>query len=159
MEVRKHPDGSLIQYLHENMVMRFEHTDKGYWQSLLNTDDGETAAPMAFPSFQLAIAGIPHGALSSMVSGLTNLPAEMKLESMKQVDAQRMLFTYFHDKLQLSVEVEMHFIPDAAVIRQSTTVRNHSNRLIVLTHLSSTSIQGIATDGCRPWYDKNKIRV
>ncbi|WP_108991095.1 alpha-galactosidase [Paenibacillus agaridevorans] len=160
MEVTKQPDQSFVQCLHEKMVLRFEQTENGYCQSLLNTDDGRMApVPIALPGFQLAIAGMPHGALSSMVSGMTSLPSEMKLESMKQIDDQRLVFLYFHDKLQLSVEVEMHFIPNAAVIRQSTTVRNNSNRPVVLTHLSSTSIQGIATDGCRPWYDKNKIRV
>ncbi len=151
----------LSLFEHEGMVLKYiDLADKGLQQLTFNTqqDLHETAEGVPFPNFELAVAGRPYGHAAANVTGLTNLPAEMQMESVEKAD-DHLVITYKHDQLALKVIVNMEFIPGAAVIRQQTTVINQGNETVTLTHLSSMCMSGIASDGSRPWHDKNKIKL
>jgi alpha-galactosidase len=110
------------------------------------------------PSFQVAVAGRPYGFLQSMISGLTALPQEMSMDGPPEEDGNRLRLRYRHPELGLVVEVLMHFVPDCAVVRVQTLARNEGDAPIVLTHLSSMVMQGIALAG-RRWDQPGKVRV
>ncbi|THF80290.1 glycoside hydrolase family 36 protein [Cohnella fermenti] len=145
---------------HAGMVMAWANTDNGLMQSTFNTERQlrTKVPPIPAPSFELAIAGIPYGHSPALISGLTRLPEAMKLISYS-ADAEKLFMAYKHEALGLKVETEMRFVPGSAVIRQSTVVTNEGSSPVVLTHLSSMCVQGIASDGALPWYDKRKVRV
>lgn len=145
---------------HEGMHIGFAHTEKGWMQVTLNPakELRERVPGIPFPNFELAIAGRQYGNNPALISGLTALPSEMKLVS-HFANTEGLQLLYRHEQLQLKVQVDMRFIPGAAAIRQTTVVINEGDSPVVLTHLSSMCMQGVATDGLLPWYDKRKIRV
>ncbi|BBI35490.1 glycoside hydrolase family 36 protein [Cohnella abietis] len=158
--MKSYSDVTSLTLTHEQLALGFEQTDKGLWQSELNTASNlkGIVPPRPAPPFQLSIAGKPYGTLSSMVSGMTGLPDEMKMTT-QEIQGDTLLLGYVHEKLNLTVEVHMQFIPGVSVIRQRTIVRNLSEQPITITHLSSASPQGIAGDGIRPWSHSKKIKV
>ncbi|MFD0716154.1 glycoside hydrolase family 36 protein [Paenibacillus sp. GCM10027626] len=145
--------------IHEGMHLHYEETDNGNWQRAfsplpLEPDEGS----VAYPHFQVAIAGFPQGRSSAGATGYSALFAEMRMERFEPSESG--LFTrYKHDKLGLAVEVAMTFIPGTAMIYQSVSAVNEGDEPIVLTQLSSLHLQGIALGGCRPWHDRSKVKV
>ncbi|MDI4647923.1 glycoside hydrolase family 36 protein [Cohnella hashimotonis] len=156
--MKEHANRMTIE--HEGMHLGFAHTEKGWMQITLNTAKAlqERVPGIPFSNFQLAVAGRPHGYNPALITGLTALPTEMGLVS-ESADAEGMQLLYRHEQLRLKVQVDMRFIPGAAAIRQTTVVTNEGDSPVVVTHLSSMCVQGVATDGLLPWYDKRKIRV
>lgn len=110
------------------------------------------------PNFQLAIAGKPHGFHPGLATGHTVLPLEMVMEK-TEASGHDLMIHYRHESMQLVVQVFMQFIPDTAVIRHVTKVKNEGDVPVTLTHLSSAYMQGIAAEGCMPWHDTDKIKV
>ncbi|MFC3801236.1 alpha-galactosidase [Cohnella sp. GCM10012308] len=145
---------------HAGMAIGFTDTENGRMQATFNTDSKlKSKVPaIPFPPFELAVAGVPYGHSPALVAGLTRLPLEMKLQSWTS-DEEKLAMAYKHERLGLMVETELRFIPGTAVIRQSTVVTNEGELPVVLTHVSSMCVQGVATDGGLPWHDKNKLRV
>ncbi|RKP52895.1 alpha-galactosidase [Cohnella endophytica] len=145
---------------HENMFIRYVNSENGLKQLSFNPEKTpkEPVQAVPFPNFEVAVAGRPYGHASALVSGLTNLPSEMVLKDIK-TSLENVQFTYIHPTLGLRIQVDMQLIPGSSVIRQQTTAYNDSQAPIVLTHLSSMCMQGIATDGCRPWHHSDKIKV
>ncbi|MDG0794262.1 hypothetical protein OMP38_28060 [Cohnella ginsengisoli] len=133
---------------HAGMAIGFTDTENGLMQYTFNTESNlKSKVPaIPFPPFELAVAGIPYGHSPALIAGLTNLPREMKLQSWSS-DEEKLTMAYKHERLGLKVETELRFIPGAAVIRQSTVVTNEGTLPVVLTHVSSMCVQGIATDG------------
>lgn len=155
MEVAK----SVI-YTHNDMVLEYQKNESGLWQKVFNVEIDRQGfiEEESFHNFHLSIAGIPHGFMSALVTGYSQIPVEMKMEKIDKTD-EKIFIQYRHEKLGLVVKVEMFLFPDINVIRQFTTVINEGDEPITLTHLSSMCMQGIASDGCRNWDDKNKIKV
>ncbi|MCL5270110.1 MAG: alpha-galactosidase, partial [bacterium] len=147
---------------HAQLALDYVKTDKGWWQYSLNTQPAaaltERVAGLPFPNFQAAVAGRPYGSHAAMVSGMSALPQEMAMERCER-EGDRLTLRYKHAALGLAVEVDLWLVPGASVIRSTTTAINESDRPIVLTHLSSLFMQGIATDGLLAWHDPRKIRV
>jgi alpha-galactosidase len=108
--------------------------------------------------FTVAVAGKQYGGLPAIATAQTEVSRHMKLIGHVQED-EGLKLNYFHDEIGLEVEVATRGMPSCAVIRVETKATNRSDRPITLTHLSSAYIQGIALEGCRPWHDKNKMRV
>lgn len=145
---------------HENMFIKFVETPNGLWQASFNPEKvyQEPVEVIPTPNFQLMVAGKPHPFNAALLSGATDLPLEMKMVN-HEVGIERWLFTYQLDDPKLSVTVEMRLIQGAAVLRQFTSIKNEDREPVVLTQVSSMCINGIATDGCRPWHDPQKIQV
>ncbi len=145
---------------HEGMILRCVESEKGLIQYCLNTerDIAERVDGIPTPMVQLAIAGRPHGAMSAMVSGLSALPGEMTLTGFEDSE-EAVRFHYGHKDTGLVVEVTLEKMAGAAVLRSHTRVRNEGSEPVVLNHLSSLCVQGIASDGLLPWHDPRKIRV
>ena len=112
----------------------------------------------ACPPFQLATLGRQHGGLPAIATAQTSLPWEMK-RTAQRFTPEGMSLTFLHEDLGLEVTVSIRGISGCAVVRSTTTVRNVSTKQVTLTHLSSAYVQGLALHGCKPWNDKNKLRV
>lgn len=155
-----------IFYQTKDMIMQFwQSEDKMSLASISpagNVDDmsvdTDFLSKYANPPFQLAIASKPYGYCYSLVSGATALPREMKMIKFCKTN-EGLEIVYFHEQTKLEATVCFEFVENANFIRQHTKVRNLSDEEITLTHLSSSSIQGIASSGDLPWYDKRKIKV
>lgn len=149
-----------IVFSHQNMNIKYLKTKKGLWQLSFDSGEGykDGVEPVPFPNFQLAVAGIPYGSFPALVAGYTYLPVEMIMEKVERSNIG-IIFTYKHEKLGLKVIVDMNLIAGVNVIRQFVTVINEGNEPVVITHLSSMCMNGIATGGIKPWNDTNKIRV
>jgi len=148
-------------YQHDGLCVKFLQTEKGLWQLSLDPDPARPSrAPgLAYPPFQLAVAGRPHGMFSpSQLTGYTDLPSEMEMIS-AQSSPEEIRLSYRHAGLVLRVDVSMRLIPGAPVIRQVTTVANEGSSPVTITHLSTACFQGIAAGGIRPWHDPQKIRL
>lgn len=145
---------------HKNMRLEYVLTPQGWLQSAFHpaAQRQSRTRDVPAPSFQLAIAGKPYGHMQSQKRGTSFLPAEMELISFDH-NEQRIVAVYEHKALGLKVAANMELIPGADVIRQTTTVVNTGQEPVTLVHLSSFSMQGLATAGCRPWNDSQKIRV
>lgn len=149
-----------ININHEQINLSYIESDMGLWQAIINPDKEhkDLTDPVPLPNFQLAVAGIPHGFMPALVSGVTDIPRQMKMTDFRKTD-EMIMFSYKHEALGLVVEIEMRLIKGSSTIRQITKVRNEGNEPVIITHLSSAAIQGVATDGLRQWYDKQKVKV
>ncbi|WNR46263.1 glycoside hydrolase family 36 protein [Paenibacillus roseipurpureus] len=154
------PNVEKVVYEHGGMVLEFLDGGNGIVQNVLNTerDRKDVEAPIPYFNFQLGVLGVPRKLGPVPLNGMTSLPHEMKQESAIRTD-DHLSIRYKHDGLGLAVTTEMHFVPGTSVIRQKTIVTNESEKPIVLTHLSSMLMNGIATDGLRPWQDPSKIKI
>ncbi len=147
-------------FMHEDMCFKFTKTEKGLWQSIFNTINCgiDPMGTVPFPNFQLTVAGRPYGFKPALSTGYTSLPSEFNVQSFEN-NLEFVKIVYYHESLGLSVTVSMGFIEDTNVVRTHTSICNNGSEPIVLTHLSSMCINGIAADGTRPWFDKDKIKV
>ncbi|MDP4151860.1 MAG: alpha-galactosidase [Bacillota bacterium] len=144
---------------HNDIAMEFENTKKGLWLKAFNCGEvSKLNKSVPYPCFQLSVAGIPYGGNNALTEIYSALPTEMNMEDIKSND-EEIIITYKHEKLGLSVKVDMQLIKGANVIRQTTAVRNDGDSPVILTHVSSMFMNGIATDGIRPWYDEKKVKV
>ncbi|HZG58657.1 glycoside hydrolase family 36 protein [Paenibacillus sp.] len=153
-------DSPIVTVSHEQLRLLFERNENGLWQSALHADSVPLGAKKlgSAPPFQVSVAGKPYGRLSSMVSGYTSLPTEMRMEAFEE-RGNELFASYIHEQLGLVVEVHLEFIAGASVIRQRTLARNAGSEPVTLTHLSSASPQGIAIGGVLPWHHPEKIAV
>jgi len=153
-------DEKMIIHTHEDMNISYVKTEKGLWQSTFNPEINDIIKiePVPFPNFQLTVAGISYGSFSAQNTGYTNLPAIMEMENAEK-DKDCIDFTYRHEMTGLKVVVHMEMVPGVNIMRQNSTIINEGNEPVVITHLSSMCMNGIATSGIRPWYDTDKIKV
>ncbi|MFD2612485.1 glycoside hydrolase family 36 protein [Paenibacillus gansuensis] len=145
---------------HQGMHLEFAQHGDTLVQTALNTSENrkDRVAPISLPNFQLGLTGKPRGVFPVPLGGMTSIPAECTLLSKEQRE-DGLLLTYLHAAYNLQIQVRMTFIPGANVIRQTTTVVNTGTEPVLMNHLSSMSLSGIATDGVRHWQDPKKIRV
>jgi len=145
--------------IHEGMHLHFETMETGQWQWACSPQQLKPReGTVAYPPFQLAVAGLPQGRSSAGATGYSTLAKEMRMETFEPSE-HGCFMRYKHEKLGLAVEVAMAFIPGTAMIHQHTSVVNEGEEPVTLTQLSSLHLQGIAMGGCRPWHDQNKVRV
>ena len=145
---------------HEGMHIVFVQTPQGWRQTTCNTDDAPRGlvATTPQPPFQLSVLGKAWGFGQAMTSSYTNLPMEMALSDWSGDEASAR-FSYRHAELGLVVHVDYAFAPGAPVVRATATAVNEGDAPLVLAHLSSLCLSGVATDGLLPWNDPHKIRV
>jgi alpha-galactosidase len=147
-------------YQHGGMRLRYQPVGESYGLAQLSPADntngftGEAAAP----NFQLVVAGDTQGRCAGLITGGSLLPGEAKLVR-KERTGNDLVLEYRVAKHQLLVTVRLTFIDGCRVIRQVNTVKNVGERAVTLTHFSSASCLGIATDGRLPWHHPDKIRV
>ncbi|MFD2331651.1 glycoside hydrolase family 36 protein [Cohnella sp. GCM10020058] len=143
---------------HQQIKLQYGDRNGDLWPIAYYAEDRNSDAPPRHPGFQLAVAGIPYGFMEGVLSGSSELPAQMKL--VRHEATERLItFEYFHEALRLTATVEMERIPRASVLRVITTVRNNGEEAVVLTHLSSACLPGIGGGGIRPWFDRKKLKV
>lgn len=147
-------------FKHNGMNLTYLKTENGLWQESFTTDKNHinNTTPVPLPNFQLGIAGIPFGFHPGLTQGYSALPSEMLMDDVEHSE-KRILFKYSHKENGLAVEIHMELIPGTSVIRQTTTVKNNGKEPVVLNHLSSMFINGIAADGVMSWNDNKKIRI
>ncbi|MCE5259452.1 MAG: alpha-galactosidase [Chloroflexi bacterium] len=145
---------------HQGMVLDFQQSEEAMNLLAVNTSRSriERTPCAAYPPFVAGLAGQPWGFMPSTVAGYAALPQEMRLEYIAE-EPGNLLMRYVHTASKLAVLVELHAIPSAAVIRQTTTAINEGNTPLTLTHLSSACLQGLASDGLRAWDDPSKLRL
>lgn len=147
-------------YEHNGIILEYSRSDELLAQTVINCERerADRLKSVPLPQFQLAIAGVPLRMGPPSLSGVSSLSYEMKLVQVEN-DTGGVRFHYRHAERRFSVVARMEFMPGAAVIRQTTTFINESDQPMLLTNLSAMHLTGIATDGCRPWQDKRKIKV
>ncbi|BBI31582.1 glycoside hydrolase family 36 protein [Cohnella abietis] len=146
----------LIEHLQTKL--QYDKNKGDFWPAAFYASTRERTAIPQHPGFQLGVAGYPYGTMEGTLSGYSELPKEMKMIRQEDTD-EHLLFEYRHEAIGLTVSVDMEKIPNASILRTVTTVRNESDKPVVLTHLSSGCLPGIGGGGIRPWYNKHKIKV
>lgn len=147
-------------YQHSGMLLRYQPVGESYGMAQLSPAEnangftGEAAAP----NFQLVVAGDTQGRCAGLITGGSILPGEAKLVR-KERTGDELVLEYLVERHQLLVTVRLTFIAGCRVIRQVNTIKNVGERAVTLTHFSSASCLGIATDGRLPWHHPDKIRV
>lgn len=146
------------------MALGFEAREQGLWQSVL-TPAPEPASGLpsrvhdgAYPSFRIAVAGLPHGGHAGLGTGYASLPGEMAMTAFEESETS-LRIVYSHAPTGLEVEVDMQFYPGISIVRQTTAVTNNGDTPVTLTHLSSACMQGVATGGVLPFGDPDKLRL
>lgn len=149
-----------VVYAHNKMFLEFVESTNGLSQLTFNPDQvrKDRVEPIAYPNFQIGLAGKPRNVFPVPLSGVTSIPYEMKVVSIEKT-GEHLKIRYKHEEYLLAVIVEMSFIPHTKMIRQTTTAINEGTEPLTLTQLSSLNINGLATDGIRPWQDPKKIKV
>lgn len=152
-----------LEWIHEKMRLGFTQKDGGLRQDIFQPQDLPDGMPdggqrAAAPNIQAAVAGMPHGVHPGLASGHSLLAEQLIVETAVRTD-RGLSVQYWHEQFQLRFMLEMEFVPGAAVIRQTTTVRNDGEQAIVLTHLSSLVMQGIALGGAQNWSEQGRMKV
>lgn len=150
----------LTRYDHQGMRLHYKSTEQGLQQTCLHPSvsfEPREDAP-SYPNFSLSVAGRRHGFLSGVLTASSVLPTEMEMTDIKHTE-EGLLLSYRHAELGLAAEANLVFVPGAAVIRQTTTVRNDGTEPVTLTHLSSMCVQGIASEGCLSWFEDDKVKL
>jgi len=150
-----------MAFVHEKMRIAFTGEGHKWRQNVFQPQNLPMDAHRVFAAgmnVQVAAAGKPHGVHPGLAAGHSLLAEELVLKRMDQTE-KGISLQYLHEELMLIAEVNMAFVPGAAVIRQTTTVRNEGRHAVVLTHLSSLCMQGIALGGPDAWTESGRVRV
>jgi len=150
-----------LEWIHEKMRLGFVRDGGKLRQDLFQPQglpSDTKAAYAAGANVQAAVAGTPHGVHPGLATGHSLLAEQLIAEEAERTDSGLRL-QYLHESLRLRFIVDMEFVSGAAVIRQTTTVRNDGEQAVVLTHLSSLILQGIALGGAREWSEPGKIKA
>ena len=148
------------KFTNKNMTLNYSVEDGHFTQNSLNTSEYEpdTNRLFGFPTFSLAITGVPFGNFSNQSVGYSVLPQEMKLISCEKQGNNNIL-TYFHEKYNIRVESVITEIPSSNMFRQVNRITNCSQENLGVRHFSAAFVTGIASGGYRDWQDKKKIKV
>ena len=151
---------NIIRFQHQQMYLEYIKKEKKFGQIAFSPklERNEIYEAIPFPNFQIGISGRLFGFESQFNSAYCKLAEEMDFIS-QESNEKIIWFTYMHKTLDLIVTIKMNLIPDVNMIRQYTSVENVGDKPVLLNHLSSFSMQGIATHGVRKWNDKDKIKV
>lgn len=150
-----------MEFVHEKMRLGFTRSDNKLRQDIFQPQVLPTniqSAYAAATNIQAAVAGKPHGVHPGLAVGHSLLAEELVLEQVDRTESGLSL-RYLHEELKLIVELNMEFVPGAAVIRQTTTVKNDGPEAVVLTHLSSLCMQGIALGSTGSWSEPGRVKV
>lgn len=150
-----------VEWIHENMRLGFVSVGSKLRQDVfqplpLPSEPG--AAYAAGANVQAAVAGLPHGVHPGLSAGHSLLAEQLIAAGAERTD-DGLRLQYRHEALQLLFILDMEFVPGAAVIRQTTTVRNDGDQAVVLTHLSSLIMQGIGLGDSNSWSEPGRIKV
>ena len=149
-----------VQYTHGTLLLEFWQNDGNFALAAINTNGErmERERPIPYAPFQLGVEGVHRLLYPVPSNGASSISAEMRLADRRQ-DEKGLELHYVHDAHGLSVLVRYETMAGCSVLRQTTSVTNAGAEPRTLTFCSASLLNGLATDGIRPWKHPEKLRL